>query len=341
MDKDSIILILCSLGIAQGLFLCGYLLSLKKGNVLGNQLLSLILIGLILRVGKSILHVYIDLSPWQRNMGLGGILLVGPSLWWYGKVLLLKLKILPKSAYLHFIPFGLFELFCWLIPNDGQLWAYLTYYAVFAHLAVHIVLAIRILKFGSPLASKVAIRWFRNLIIGVGLIWFFYIGNILGIVPFYIGGALFFSFLVYVFSFLMLKQHTFTLEKYLNTTVDPKEARLIINKLERLFTTEATYLQPNMNLASVAEQLQVTPRALSQAINEVLHMNFSEYVNSHRITKAKQLLVHSDYAEEKIATIAYDVGFNNPTSFNIAFKAITKITPTQYKKGHIAAVKSS
>lgn len=334
MDKDSIILILCSLGIAQGLFLCGYLLSLKKGNVLGNQLLSLILIGLVLRIGKSILHVYLDLSPWQRNIGLSGILLVGPSLYWYGRVLLYKLKAIPKNAYYHFIPFGFFVLFCWLIPNDGQLIAYLIYYAIFVHLAVYIVLALVVLRLDKHIASEVPKRWFRNLIIGVGLIWLFYMGNILGIVPFYIGGALFFSFLMYVFSFLMLKQHTFTLEKYANTSLDLNQANTITTKLERLFTAEAIYLQQNISLANVAAQLTITPRALSQAINEQLQMNFSEYVNSYRIAKAKELLVHPDYADEKMVTIAYDSGFNTPTSFNIAFKALTKTTPTQYKKAH-------
>ncbi|MEM0932029.1 MAG: helix-turn-helix domain-containing protein, partial [Bacteroidota bacterium] len=59
--------------------------------------------------------------------------------------------------------------------------------------------------------------------------------------------------------------------------------------------------------------------------------NFSDLVTSHRIEKAKSLLIDPKYRNEKILSVAYDCGFGNITSFNLAFKAKTKRTPSQYR----------
>jgi AraC-like DNA-binding protein len=81
----------------------------------------------------------------------------------------------------------------------------------------------------------------------------------------------------------------------------------------------------------VAENLSASPREVSQVINEGAQMNFAEFVNHYRIAKAKALLAEPGYLREKIETIAYDCGFGNVTSFNLAFKAETMMTPSQYR----------
>ncbi|WKN46402.1 helix-turn-helix domain-containing protein [Tunicatimonas pelagia] len=44
------------------------------------------------------------------------------------------------------------------------------------------------------------------------------------------------------------------------------------------------------------------------------------------------MLEDPSMADQKIAAIAFDSGFNNLTSFNAAFKAHTQCTPSQYRK---------
>ncbi|MEX0361710.1 MAG: helix-turn-helix domain-containing protein, partial [Allomuricauda sp.] len=68
------------------------------------------------------------------------------------------------------------------------------------------------------------------------------------------------------------------------------------------------------------------------AINENEHKNFSEFVNEFRIEKAKQMLADPKHQQDKIVAIAYDCGFGNVTSFNLAFKAKTQLTPTAFRK---------
>lgn len=332
MDTSSIILVLSCLGIAQALFLCFYLFGLKKGNRKAHLFLGLIILGLTIRIGKSILNQYLDLTPWQRNLGIAGILMVGPSLLLYSRVLLRNSYQTTYSVYLHFLPYLLFSLGCMLIPNQANTISLVVYYLVFLHLLIYILWTITDLSISKNSVQKTVFNWLRNVIIGVAVIWVFYMGNVLRLIPFYIGGAICYTFLVYIFSFLFLKKHTFHLEKYKGQQIDNSVSNELMQNISSLFKEEAIYLNPKITLTEVAKKLEVNSKTLSRVINEQTGKNFSEFVNSYRIEKAKSLLTSVTTKNEKIASIAYDSGFNNVTSFNIAFKAMTQLTPSEYRK---------
>ncbi|TMM58790.1 helix-turn-helix transcriptional regulator [Maribacter algarum] len=328
---NSIVLVLSSLGIAQALFLCVYLLTLKKGNRKANLFLAFVLLGLTIRIGKSILNVYLVLEPWQRNLGISGVMMAGPFLWFYGRLLLGKEKGFSKHNYWHLLPFVLFVCFCFYIPNGSGAFPNASYLIAFSHLAVYLVLTIGLLVKYKRQANKSVWVWYRNMVIGVALLWIFYMGNLYGLIPYYIGGAIFFSFLLYAFSFLLLKRPVFAMEKYKNSSIDNSSSKKYMQQIRTLFETETLYLDSELNMTKVAQKLGIASRDVSQVINENEQQNFSEFVNHYRIAKAKDLLVDPSYAQEKIATVAYDCGFGNVTSFNLAFKAATQLTPSQYR----------
>ncbi|WP_190810557.1 AraC family transcriptional regulator [Flagellimonas sp. S3867] len=331
MTKEAIILVLSCLGVVQALFLSGYLFTLNKGDRKANIFLAFIILGLTIRIGKSVLNVYLDLMPWQRNLGLSGILLVGPFLWFYGRVLLSTTKIIPRKDYLHLVPFVLFALLCDFIPNTRSSASYIIYLMVFGHLAIYIGLSFFVFfKYRMKVHSQRA-KWFRNLVLGVALIWIFYMGNLAGVFSYYIGGALFFSLLIYIFSFLFLQKHAFQLGKYNTSTLDPLSAEQLMSSLKILFVEQEVFLDNSISLERIARKLDASPRKLSQIINEKEQKNFSDFVNGYRIEKAKALLSDPKYNKEKIIAIAYDCGFGNVTSFNLAFKAKTQLTPSQYR----------
>ena len=333
---DSIVLVLSSLGIAQAVFLCIYLLTLKKGNRKANLFLAFVLLGLTIRIGKSILNVYLDLEPWQRNLGISGVMMAGPFLWFYGRLLLGKKKRFSKRNYWHLLPFVLFVCLCNYVPNGYGAFPNASYLIAFSHLAVYLVLTIGLLINYKAQVKRSVWVWYRNLVVGVALIWIFYMGNLFGLIPYYIGGAIFFSFLLYAFSFLLLKQPVFALEKYKNSSMDTATSKKHMQEIRKLFETETLFLDSELNMTQVAQKLGIPPRELSQVINENEQQNFSEFVNQYRIQKAKDLLVDSAYAQEKIATVAYDCGFGNVTSFNLAFKSATQLTPSQYRKQQVS-----
>ena len=68
---------------------------------------------------------------------------------------------------------------------------------------------------------------------------------------------------------------------------------------------------------------------LSQVINTEHNKNFREFINTLRIKEAEKLLKETSL---KIEAVAYETGFNTISTFNIAFKKETGITPSEYRK---------
>jgi AraC-like DNA-binding protein len=90
------------------------------------------------------------------------------------------------------------------------------------------------------------------------------------------------------------------------------------------------YLKFNLNLAELAEMVNLTRNQLSFVINQKHRMNFNEYINSYRIEEVKRLMVDPANQHLKLMSLAYDAGFNSKASFNRIFKKLTDMTPSQY-----------
>lgn len=96
------------------------------------------------------------------------------------------------------------------------------------------------------------------------------------------------------------------------------------------------YLEPELTLIQLAEQLSVKPRALSQAINDILNQNFFDFINRYRIDEARRLLTNPVDKKITILEVLYKVGFNSKSSFNALFKKYTGLTPTEFRKKQAA-----
>lgn len=324
---ENVVLVLSFLGVVQALFLGVYLFSVRDKR--GNIFLALLLVALILPIGKSAIDNYFLLPSWLRILGISGKLLAGPFLWLYGQTMFER-KDFTSQDYRHFIPFVITVLLCWILPNGADPLSYLIASLIFLHLALYLAVCWHYILKRLPDARLKL--WYRNIVTGVTLIWALYAGIFTGIIPIYILGAVIFSFLIYLFSFLLLKRHVFALEKYSSSPISQVASKQLLQQVKDLLETKQVYLESTITLKAVAHSLSANPRELSQVINEGTKMNFSEFVNQYRITKAKELLTDPQYEKEKIETIAYDCGFGTVTSFNIAFKAATQMTPSQYRK---------
>ncbi|SNY99440.1 helix-turn-helix domain-containing protein [Flagellimonas pacifica] len=333
MLTTGLILILASLGLAQGLFLSLYLFTLKTGNRNAHFFLGLFLLGLTIRVGKSVLNYYVPLENWQNNIGISGILFASPSLWFYGKALFDKNSSLSGKDYLHYIPFILFLFLIPFVPRKGSFESLWNYGIVVFHLLSYLILSWSNLRKNKNIVSKSIMAWYRNILIGASLIWLHYVGNLFDFEMYYIRGPIFYSLLIYAFSYLFLNRHKFNLQKYSSSNLDKESSAKLFQRVKELFNSEEIYLDDNLTLNTVSEKLNVKSREISQAINENVQQNFYDFVNQYRIEKAQFLLRDCHYKKAKIATIAYDSGFGNVTSFNLAFKKKTGVTPSAFRKG--------
>jgi len=335
MPSNSIIQVLASLGLFQGIILSVYLLNLRKGNRKLNIYLGLILLGLTMRIGKSIVGYYFPLEAWQKNIGISGSLIVGPFLWLYGLTLFQRTKNEPKSYYLHLLPFALFALMLAFVPSSGDFETFWNYGIVVVHLASYLILSwLSFLRVRSKPLSKKS-KWYRNILIGVTVIWLYYLGNLINLNLHYIWGPIFYSFLIYCFTYLFLNRENFNLERYKNSNLDLKNSKALFQEINSLFEAEKLFLEPSISLSILSEKLSKTRKEISQSINQNAQQNFREFVNKFRIERAKSLLVDVKNKDQKIATVAYDSGFGTVTAFNIAFKKDTGQTPSSYQRENL------
>jgi len=116
--------------------------------------------------------------------------------------------------------------------------------------------------------------------------------------------------------------------KYVKSGLTDSLSQELKQDLIALFQKKKLYRNNDINLDMVADKLGTTRHNASQLINEHFNMSFREFVNSHRIQEAKELLEKEN--EFNIIDIAYEVGYNNKVSFNKAFKKDTQITPSEY-----------
>ncbi len=102
--------------------------------------------------------------------------------------------------------------------------------------------------------------------------------------------------------------------------------------LQQLMTEEQVYLDPDLNLRSLAERMEMTPNRLSWLINEVMRKNFNEYVNGYRLETFKQKALDPANRNFTLLGLAYESGFNSKSVFNQFFKKTTGITPRAWVK---------
>ncbi|MFN8275192.1 MAG: AraC family transcriptional regulator [Flavobacteriaceae bacterium] len=102
--------------------------------------------------------------------------------------------------------------------------------------------------------------------------------------------------------------------------------------LIRLMETQKPFLEAELSLVRLAQQLDISPHLLSYVINSGFGENFYQLVNRYRIEEAQKLIADVQMNHLSLLGIAYEVGFNSKTVFNTTFKKVTGQTPSDYKK---------
>ena len=116
--------------------------------------------------------------------------------------------------------------------------------------------------------------------------------------------------------------------------VSPEETPLV-EALNKMMNKDCAYTDHDLRIADLATTLKVPEYKLRRTINRNLgYQNFNQFVNRYRIEEAARRLI----AEPRtpVLTIALDVGFRSISSFNTAFRAQYKTTPTDYRKSRLS-----
>ena len=118
--------------------------------------------------------------------------------------------------------------------------------------------------------------------------------------------------------------------KYAKSGLRSNDLRQFVDSIDDLMTRKKLFLNPELSLAEVSEELQVPRHHLTQAINTELGKNFYAYINELRVKKFMEMVVDPKFKDYTFLAIAFECGFNSKSTFNSVFKRITNFTPSEY-----------
>ena len=120
--------------------------------------------------------------------------------------------------------------------------------------------------------------------------------------------------------------------KYAKSGLRNEQMREYKRRLEQVMRSEQVYMDPRLTLPALAQTIGCTVNHLSQVINAGFEMSFFDYLNSHRVRHAKELLSELNGKNRAILNIAFAVGFNSNSAFYAAFKKHVGMTPAQFRR---------
>lgn len=107
-------------------------------------------------------------------------------------------------------------------------------------------------------------------------------------------------------------------------TVSEETVKKTINYIHNNFDESFT-------LDYLADMSSTSKPHLCRTFKRMTAQTITEYQNSYRIKKACELLINTN---ERIVTIAFQVGYNNISYFNERFRQKTLLTPIEYRQTH-------
>jgi len=339
--NNELLFFFSALGAFNGVLLSLYFFFFAKPKNISSYLLGGLLAVISIRIGKSVFFYFNpDLSKFYLQIGLSACFLIGPFLYFYIKSKT-TIKQQPKRWLLQLALIGLLIIvFGSMYPYQEyqDIWGTYFFKIIYYQWLFFIIASALLLKdyfkklFSNPSKLTYDDAWILSVFFGTTLIWVAYYTSSY---TSYIGGALSFSFVLYLSVLLLFHKKRknskqVSQEKYANQKISETDANELYIKVDNFINEQQLYKNPNLTLPELAKQLHVRTHLLSQFINDNLNKNFSQFINEYRIEEAKRLLVSN--SNLKVEVIAEQCGFNSNSTFYTAFKKVTNTTPSKFIK---------
>ena len=104
-----------------------------------------------------------------------------------------------------------------------------------------------------------------------------------------------------------------------------------LSRVEKFMESEKPYLNENLTLSELGEELNLSVNHLSQVINQGAEKSFYDFINEYRVREVKKKLSSGDYAHLKLLAVAFECGFKSKSTFNTFFKKTTGVTPSDFR----------
>lgn len=276
----------------------------KDGNRAANRYLSLALLSMVLWLAGII---GADLKFWVQTPHF--LLAYGPFVYLYARNATHPENRFRAKYLFHFIP-------VLLVPVMNFPVLALTSVTVYLFLSYRLIQRFyRELKFTDGDRTRQEWRWLERLIGAVGLAALLGWPLLLALMILGMGVVVYFR-----------PEKTFT---PLNSS--PLSLRRKGGWLKSVVKVERYYLDPELDLSSLAQKLGLHTHELSRIINTALKKNFTDFINEYRVREAARKMHDPAYDHLSLLGIAYESGFNSQSSFSRIFKQATGKSPAEYK----------
>jgi AraC-like DNA-binding protein len=124
-------------------------------------------------------------------------------------------------------------------------------------------------------------------------------------------------------------------DKYARSGMTDAAQQLIGERLARRAANEDDHLDSDTSLTDLAERIGTSPQLLSQYLNDVLGVNFFDYINGLRVLHVQNMMRTPASAGQPLLDLAFGAGFNSRSTFNAAFKKMSGMAPSAWRKLHV------
>ena len=105
------------------------------------------------------------------------------------------------------------------------------------------------------------------------------------------------------------------------------------NKLKALMEEKQLFRNKDLRAADVAAELCTNTTYLSVCLNGELNTTYSEFITGYRVRYAQELMRKNPTM--RMSQVAEESGFANEKTFLRSFKAISGVTPSEWKEEQV------
>ncbi|GGG32239.1 transcriptional regulator [Dokdonia pacifica] len=293
------------------------------------------------------------------------LLIVGPALYFYVRKLITPDFKLKKSDYLHFSPLLLDITFHGLQVFDSyhsgvpihrtktfELLSPILQLMAIISVAVYVILSIKKIKTFTLLlienysnSEKYKLTWLKRIVYFFGIMWLLWLPYTF-IDYFFFEYQLNFKYYYPLYLIMGIVSVWMGMEAFLRPEYiivhlkEPKNKKTVVIHdleekiawLQEQMNQNLFFLNSELTLNTLAENLQIHPNLLSRIINEGTKKNFSDFINEYRVHTVIEKMKSKSYENITLIGMAHESGFNSKTSFYRTFKKFTNKTPSDYLK---------
>lgn len=331
MDPITLMAIFSALALGNCLFLAFYFWApIKKSP--NRFFMFLLLLSLSIRIIKSILTVLVPDTPnIIPAVGLIGLTMIGPSLFFYAKSFRNSRFELSRKILVHFFPAIFLALVLSFLEEREMFFAYVA--SVF-HMLFYVSIAAHLVFKNNRRYKEDELWWFRVLLAAILIIWLtFFAQLIIEIFETYLVVTVVASIAIYGLCLVALKKKNLFKDTSRKFSQENLEAlKDIATQTVNFLRSEQLFKDSFLTIKTVSSKMGHKDYLISQAINHHFNMSFPELLNEIRVEHATDMISSKKYGDLAIEGIAYESGYNSISAFYRAFKKIKGTTPANYKK---------